>query len=54
MALKSREAARMLEEVVGPDNFSEDVAIISSYTFVGLVPASLWAGVVAGKICSTQ
>jgi len=31
--LKSREAARLLENIVGPDNFSEDPAIIASYVF---------------------
>lgn len=29
--LKSREAAKLLENIVGPDNFSEDAAIIASY-----------------------
>ena len=32
MMLKSREAAKTLENIVGEDNFSEDPAVISSYT----------------------
>ena len=36
MMLEHREAAKILEDIVGTDNFSEDPAIISSYTFMGL------------------
>jgi hypothetical protein len=32
--IENREAADMLKNIVGPDNFSEDPAIISSYTLV--------------------
>ncbi len=31
--LKSRDAAKILENIVGEDNFSEDPAVINSYTF---------------------
>jgi glycolate oxidase len=31
--LKTREAAKILENIVGEENFSEDSAVISSYTF---------------------
>ncbi len=43
--LESREAAKILEDIVGEDNFSEDPAIISSYTFApGGSPSKLEAG----------
>jgi len=50
--LKNREAAKMLENIVGLDNFSEDPVILSSYTFVpfayiyplieGSTPKDIW------------
>jgi len=43
--LENREAAKILENIVGSNNFSEDPAIISSYTFhPGGSPSKLEAG----------